>query len=355
MRISTDFRHITRTVPLRPGGNRGDNGRGIGPRRSAAGLGLVITLVAAGAGCGSPSSGNANGTGLEKTHLVVAAQQIIQEAPLFLAIKDGFFAKQGLTVTVKMAPSSLYPPILAGMEDGTVDVDSGANYESFFAMQAAGKINIKIVADSSQCSENSLVVLAMPQSHLTGPASLLGKTVAVQLNPDIQTITLNADLAADGLNPSKVRYVTISFPKMNAALKAGQVDAISQVEPFSSQAEAQFGARVVMSYCSPPVADFPEAGYVATAAWAAKYPHTALAFQRAIEQAQTLAATSRGAVEQILPTYIKGLKPQIADIVDLGVFPTSLNAVRLERLVNLMVQSGIIKPGSLNVQSLMLH
>ena len=292
-------------------------------------------------------------TGLEKTHLSVAYLKIIQDAPLFLAIKDGLFAKEGLTVTP--IPEAQSTAALPGMQSGAIDLIAGANYESFFAMQAAGKFQMKIIADSSQCDTNSLVVLAMPQSHITGPASLLGKTVAVQINPDIQTITLNADLAADGLNPGKIRYVEVSFPKMNAALKTGQVDAIAQVEPFASLAEAQLGARVVMSYCSPPVADFPEAGYVATAAWAAKYPHTALAFQQAIEQAQTLAATNRRAVEQVLPSFIPGMTAPIADIVDLGVFPTSLNAVRLQRLVDLMVQSGLIAPGRLNVQSLLLN
>jgi NitT/TauT family transport system substrate-binding protein len=328
-------------------------------RRPTAGFGLIIALVAASAGCSSASSSSTGNTavttvsGLEKTHLNVAYLPIIQDAPLFLAIKNGYFAREGLTVST--VPEVASTAALPGMANGSIDLIAGANYESFFAMQALGKFNMKIIADSSQCDAQSLVVLALTGSHITGPASLLGKTVAVQINPDIQTITLNAELAADGLNPARIRYVVIPFPQMNTALKEGKVDAVAQVEPFASQAEAQLGAKVVMSYCSPPVGDFPEAGYVSSAAWAAKYPRTALAFQRAVEQAQTLAATNRGAVEKVLPSFIPHMTAQIADIVDIGVFPTSLNAVRLQRLVDLMVQSGIIPPGRLNVQSLLLN
>lgn len=355
MRVSSYFRQ---TTPIHPWVNKRDRGLRIRLWRPAAGFGLVIALAAASAGCSTSSTSSANTSvtpvaGLEKTHLNVAYLPIIQDAPLFLAIKNGYFAREGLTVST--VPEVASTAALPGMANGSIDLIAGANYESFFAMQALGKFNMKIIADSSQCDTNSLVVLAMPQSHITGPASLLGKTVAVQLKPDIQTITLNAELQADGFDPGRIRYVVFPFPQMNAALKAGKVDAVAQVEPFASQAEAQLGAKVVMSYCSPPVGDFPEAGFVSSAAWAAKYPHTALAFQRAVEQAQTLAATNRGAVEKVLPTFIPHMTAEIADIVDIGVFPTSLNAVRLQRLADLMVQSGIIPPGRLNVQSLLLN
>ena len=66
------------------------------------------------------------------------------------------------------------------------------------------------------------------------------------------------------------------------------------------------------------------------------------AFQRAIEKAQVAAGT-RSAVEQILPTYIKTITPQIASTITIGTYPTSLSTVRLQRVADLMLQNGMLR------------
>src|SRR5262249_56604127 len=95
---------------------------------------------------------------------------------------------------------------------------------------------------------------------------------------NIQTLLTNAELKANGVNPASVKYVVVPFPNMAAALKAGRVDAVSVVEPFITGTEQSDGAVPVMSECTGSLAAFPLGGYFATAAWAAKYPHTAHPF-----------------------------------------------------------------------------
>ena len=74
-------------------------------RRFLIAAAAALTLSGTAAACSSSSTPSTtttstpSSTGLEKTHLVVAVPHIIQAAPLFLAIKDGYFSKQGLTVT----------------------------------------------------------------------------------------------------------------------------------------------------------------------------------------------------------------------------------------------------------------
>ncbi len=328
--------------------------------RLAMTLGAAFVLAGAIA-CSSSSSSSASGGAttssasssahLEKTHLTVAYLKIIQDAPLFLAIKNGYFAQEGLTITPVVETASTQA--LAGMERGTIDVNAGANYVNFFQLQASGAASIKVIAPSASCNAGSNVVLALKSSGIKSPADLVGKTVAVQINPDIQTLTLNAILAADGINYHGIHYVTISFPNMNAALAAHRVDAISQVPPFTNQAEATGGAIQVMSQCQGPTADLPQAGYIATAAWAQKYPNTALAFQRAIDKAQALATSDPAAVASILPTFIP-ITPQLAAKVDFGVFPTTLDTTALQKLADMMTSAGMIK-GSLNVSPLLLN
>jgi NitT/TauT family transport system substrate-binding protein len=60
-----------------------------------------------------------------------------------------------------------------------------------------------------------------------------------------------------------------------------------------------------MSECTGSLAAFPLGGYFATSAWAAKYPHTAHAFQVAMEKAQAYANAHPAAVRAVLPAYTK--------------------------------------------------
>jgi NitT/TauT family transport system substrate-binding protein len=322
-------------------------------RRLLVAAAAALTLSGAATACSSSSTPSATtttstpgSTALEKTHLVVAVPHIIQAAPLFLAIKEGYFKQVGLTVTPEFVTATT--AAIPNLERGSVDVISGANYVNFFQLQASGAMSIKVLANAADCDAASNAVLALPSSGITGPTSLAGKTVAVQINPNIQTLTLNA-LLPSGVN---VHYVPITFPSMIAAMEAHRVDAISEVEPFITEAKAKYGAHVVMSQCTGSVAGIPQAGDITTAAWVAKYPHTAAAFAQAIDKAQALAASTPSAVVNILPTYITGLTSAVAAHVDLGIFPTTMESAKLQQLSDLMHSAGMLK-SPLTVTSLL--
>lgn len=326
----------------------GRAGRGAGLRALAI-AGLAAALLTA--GCGGSSGGSSSGNGPEKTHLTVGALPVVDNAALFLAIKKGYFAQQGLTVKPQIiAQSTLALPDLL---HGTVDIIGSGNYVSYIEGQAQGTFSVRVLAGASTCTANSFAILALPGSHLSGPASLKGKTIAVNLTNNVQTLLLNALLKAAGVAPSSVKYVAIPFPNMAAALKAHRVDAISVVEPFLTGAEQSVGAKPVMSSCSGPVAHFPLSGYFATQQWTEKYPKTARAFQRAIAKAEALASSNPAAVKAVLPTYSK-ITPQVAQHINLNSFPTVVRPADLQRVANVMLAGGLLK-SKLNVQPMLFH
>lgn len=317
-----------------------------------AAAGLMALLVIAGCGgSGTPKSSSTSSTGPEKTHLTVAALPVVDDAPLFLAIKNGYFKQQGLTVTPEViAQSTLALPDLL---HGSVDIVGGGNYVSYFEGQAKGTFSLQVLVAGVACKTGSFGILAMPGSGITSPAGLAGKTVAVNLTNNIQTLTTNAVLKADGVNTASVKYVAIPFPDMAAALKAGRVNAISVVEPFLSGAEHAIGARAVMSECTGPTANFPLSGYFATRAWTQKYPRTAAAFQRAMDRAQAFADSNPDAVKAILPTYTK-VTAQAAGGITLGTFPDTMVAAQLQRVADLMHSGGLLGT-AFSVQPMLFH
>jgi NitT/TauT family transport system substrate-binding protein len=321
---------------------------------AAAGLAVALLAAACGSSSGSPgSSGSASpsSTKLETTKIVVGALPIVDTAGLYLAVKNGYFKQEGLTVTID--PVTQSTQALPDMLHGTIDVVAGANYVSYMEAQAKGAAQLKLLVEGTACKPDTFEIAALPSSGITKPADLAGKTVAVNLTNNVQTLTANAVLKADGVNPSKVTYTVIPFPDMVAALKAHKVDAISAVEPFLTGAEASDGAKPVVSSCSGPVANFPMSGYFATQSWAQQNPNTARAFQTAMLKAQAYADANPKAVTGILPTYIK-ISAAAAAAVPVNDYPSTLNASDLQRVTSLMSSGGLLS-SPLNVSSLLFH
>ncbi|HEX3957631.1 MAG TPA: ABC transporter substrate-binding protein [Trebonia sp.] len=312
---------------------------------AAAAASLAVAVLAAAcssststSSASSPSSPKASSSALETTHVVVGALPVVDTAGLYLALKNGYFKQAGLDVTVD--PIQQSTAALPDMLHGTVDIVAGANYVSWFQAQAKGTVSLKILASGTVCTPATFGVLALPSSGITKPANLAGKTIAVNLTNNVQTLTANTMLKAAGVNPSSVHYVVIPFPDMITALKAHRVDAISAVEPFVDGAKAA-GAQQVLSECQGPTASFPLSGYFATSTWAQSHPNTARAFQQALEKGQAYADANPGAVRSILPTYTKITSAAAAKLA-LVSYPSTLDAAPMQRVVTMMVSGGLI-------------
>ena len=320
--------------------------------------GLAVGLLAV--GCSSSGSSGSTSSGssasaspssakLEQTSITVGALPVVDSAGLYLANKLGYFKQQGLTVKVTTVAQSTQA--IPDMLHGTIAAIAGANYVSFIEAQAKGTAQFKILAEGVTCKPNTFGVAALPSSGITKPADLAGKTVAVNLTNNIQTLTLNAVLKADGADPSKVKYVVVPFPNMISALKAKQVAAISAVEPFLGGAIAADGAKQVVSSCDGPVADLPMSGYLSTSDWAQKNPNTAKAFQTALLKAQAYADSNPSAVKSIIPTYSK-VTAQQAAALPLNTYPSTLDPAQLTKVLSLM-KSGGLATGSATASTLL--
>jgi NitT/TauT family transport system substrate-binding protein len=134
------------------------------PRRHV--LAAVVTaagltaLTACGTGTAPAPAGTPTGT-----HVSVAVVPITDAAPFILAVQRGYFTRAGLHVTYTITPQST--AAAADLLHGTVNVIAAANYVSFFAAQAHGALNIRILAANSQCGTNTQAVLALSGSGIT--------------------------------------------------------------------------------------------------------------------------------------------------------------------------------------------
>lgn len=311
------------------------------PRRGvlAGCAGLALATLA---GCASGTAHAGTASRVEKPSLTVAAVPAVTNMGLFLAQSRGFFAAEGLRVTVQAIQSSTVA--IAAQLHGAVDVTAGA-YVSYVSAQAesAGAVSWRILAEGAVSRPGSQQILVPAGSPVASLAGLRGKTIGSNILDNIGTLLVQSALAAHGIPASSVRLVAIPFPDMASALASGEIDAGWFDEPFLSAARLGGKARALYDTCQGATADFPISGYLATAAWARRYPRTATAFTRAVRSGQRLAGAQRPADEKAAVQFIKGITAQAASAVTFDSYPAgAVDAARLQRVPDAMRRFGLL-------------
>ena len=83
----------------------------------------------------------------------------------------------------------------------------------------------------------------------------------------------------------------------------------------------------------------------------AKNPRTVAAFQRAMTKAVRLAAANTPLVRQELPKFITTMKPQIASVITLPAFNSTLTLARMQRVADVMIRLGAL-PANFDVKAM---
>ena len=301
-------------------------------------MAAVISMVVA--GCSSGSGTAARSSPPEKADVTVAALPAADLAGLYIAQDDGFFAQQGLHVKiVKIASSAA---VIADQLKGEVDITAGS-YVAYIAAQAAGA-RFRILAEASALRPNTRVLVISADSPIRTLADLVGKKIGLNGTNSIGTLLISALLAQHGISPGKVTFVTDAkgFPAIPAQLKGGAWAAAFLAEPYVTVAGEDYGERELADLDQGATLNFPIDGYLATQAWAEKYPKTAAAFVRAIEEGQALADSDRTAAEAAMGES-DGLPHQVTAVMALPAFPVGpVDETRIERTAEAMLQFGLL-------------
>ena len=222
---------------------------------------LLLTAALA-VGCGGGGSKASSGNGLEKKTITVAALPLMDSAGLYIAQQRKFFQAEGLTVKIQPVAQSILA--LPALKNGQVDVISGGNYVTFLQAYDKGTLKLRILADAAAQAPRFMAALVAKNSPIKSPKDLEGKTIAVNIPNNIQSLTFNEVLKANDVDPSKVHYVQIPFPQMGAALQQHKVDVVHTGEPFGTAIQRKLGARMILDGGGAPVTDLPVSGYLST-------------------------------------------------------------------------------------------
>ena len=227
---------------------------------------------------------------LEKTKIIIAVggKASLYYLPLTLAEQLGYFKAEGLEVEIKDLVGG--SNALQAVQDGAADVVSGA-YEHTLNLQNQGQFFQAFVL------QGRAPQMAMGVSIRNLPAyqsltDLRGKKIGVTAPGSSTNMMANLVLARAGLKASDVSFIGVgnSVGALNA-LRLGQIDAISNVDPVMTQLEQKGEVRIIADtrtlkgtqevFGGP----MPAACLYAPMAFVRKYPGTVQALTHAVVHA----------------------------------------------------------------------
>jgi NitT/TauT family transport system substrate-binding protein len=320
---------------------------------SAVFLAFAACLGAGCAGGGTAAGGTAilpRVAGLEKTTITAAISPVLDSAGFFVALREGLFAQEGLTVHYTAAHGDT---VISGAVKGKYDVIA-TNYVSYVQAQVTRTADLRVIAEASLLQPGGRVIMTMPRSKVRTLRELTGHVLGVNADANVGFLLAASVLTENGIKLSvaggknAVGFPSFSMPYPDAApaLVSGKVDAAVMSEPFVTQAEENYGAVPLADLDSGATEQFPMEGYATTASWARANPQTLKAFLIALEAGQQIADTDRQAVEAAfvgLPRGAGHIDRVTAAVMALNVYPLGVDAVRLQRVADVMQQFGFLK------------
>lgn len=246
-----------------------------------------------------------------KVTIAVGGKNLFYYLPLTIAEQLGYFKAEGLDVTiVDFAGGSRALQAVVG---GSADVVSGA-FEHTVNMQAKGQPMRAFVLQG----QAPQIVLGVNPKTLPGfktVADLRGKKVGVTAPGSSTHIMLNFVLAKAGLKPSDVSVIGVGASNgAVAAMRAGQIDAISNLDPVITLLRRSGDLQVVVDTRKPAEAEqvfggpMPAGCLYAPAAFVDKHPATVQALTNAMVRANKwIQQAGPGDIIKVVPeSYLLG-------------------------------------------------
>ncbi len=248
----------------------------------------------------------------------------------FYAKDMGFFAKQGLDVTVD--PVGNGPAIAAAVASGAIDIGF-SNTLSIETAYKKGLPFVFIAAAALYSSAAPTSVLMVPKdSPLKTAKDLNGKTVGVNGLKNIAEYAPSMWIDKNGGDASTIKFVEINPTEDPAALEAHRIDAAFVAEPQITQAKAT--SRVFAKAYDVLGDGWMIAGYFTTRQWADAHPDLLRKFQAAMHETAVWANANADKSADILAKYTK-LDPALVRASYRAKFGESLSPAAIQPTIDL--------------------
>jgi len=276
----------------------------------------------------------------ETVDLTVGVIPILDVAPIYLGVQEGFFEEEGINLTLELAQGGA--AIIPGVVSGQFQFGFSNTISLLLAQD--NNLGLKAIANGAQSTDDPMedfgAVVVPGDSDIQDLTDLEGKRIGVNTLNNIQTTTINQLVREAGGDPSTITYVGLPFPDIVQAVANRDVDAGQLVEPFRTLS-LNAGDRNLGSNLAGVVDNMEVAMYFTSQAYADENPDIVERFTRAINKSLQYADENPVAAREILGTYTN-IDPAVAEAAVLPRWPGEINRDTVQLLAELAVGDGLI-------------
>jgi NitT/TauT family transport system substrate-binding protein len=312
-------------------------------RTTAAAVSLALLLAGCGGG-GDEASGGSSDSGEGGTVKIVAGVAVSpSSAVLLVGQEQGFFEDEGIELELASAASAAggVPNVINGQLDVVLGGISGV------VLAVAQGIPVQFVSGAVTDIETEqgtiYQTMVAPDSGIESFADLEGKTVGVNSLNCCWDFWIREAVEKDGGDPSTLNLVQLPFPDQAAALRSGNVDAVSTLQPFATQLSQEGFVNIGDS---PAVAyDNPEAGntnYFMATSFLEEHPGLLERWQRAIQRSSDYANEHPEEIRALIVERV-GTPAELVEQAPLPFYTAELDTDAIEKEAEFAVKYGVIE------------
>ena len=287
-------------------------------------------------------------TGELRTIDVCEVTHSVFYAPQYVAMSQGFFAEEGLSVELTVGQGA--DKVMAAVLSGSVDIGLAGPEASIYVMEEGRQDYPQVFAQLTQ-RDGSFLVGREPKEDFQWE-DLRGSHLLPGRKGGVPYMTLEYVLQEHGLVPGEDLLFddSVDFSMMAAAFAAGTGDYVTIFEPTASAMELQ-GQGHILSSVGQAGGEIPFTAYFAAGSRLAEEPELFEGFTRAVYRGQKwVEEHSPEEVAEVLQPYFADTDPAVMisvvenyKAIDAWAHTPVMSRPGFEKLQDIMQQAGQLK------------
>jgi NitT/TauT family transport system substrate-binding protein len=273
--------------------------------------------------------------------LRVGTLKIAAQTDAWVAQQRGMFAKNGIDAKLIMFNSGAES--IPAMQGGAIDVLLSIPGIGMIAMERGLDI-VPIFQDevAHAAPPDSASIQVIEGSAIKTLADLRSKKIGVGGLSTQNTIAVKMLLDKAGVDPSAVSFSEVPFAAMGNALKAGHVDAVVPVDPFTTQLRLTGGRVLSWNYVEA-IPEQPLGWWFTKGSFVKANPQVIDGFIKSMKESIDYLHADEARARDEVAAYIK-IDRSILDNMPLIGWDYQIKLARWQAVVDMMVRYAGMKP-----------
>ncbi len=276
---------------------------------------------------------------VETVSITMGILPIVPSAALQLGIDEGIFEQHGFDVSLETGQggAALLPAVVSGQMEFAI-----SNPLSIMLARGEGLDVRMITGYSHSLTEGDDVtsIWALPDSGISEPADLEGKTVAVNTLRTMGEVSINEIVRQAGGDPGNIQFVEMGFPDMPAALEYGNIDVAWVPEPFQTILKNS-GAELISYNYRETMAGVSTMSVITAGDLIESDPELVERFAAAVDEVTAYAQANPDRVRETLTTFLE-MDEELAAQVVMEDFRAEMDRDAMQRLADLALEYEVL-------------